>query len=133
MNRFSIVLYVLKNEIFISETILKKIISDLDLKLKMNFGSNVLSINVVELPLVCSSSLVYFIKNQLEKRVVFRKVIRNAILQIKQSSVSFRGIKIQLSGRLNGAEIARTEWVREGSIPLNTLLADIDYTSFFAL
>ena len=62
------------------------------------------------------------IVEQLEKRVAFKRAIRE-----EMKYVFARGIKIQVSGRLNGAEIARSEWVREGRVPLQTLRADIDY------
>jgi small subunit ribosomal protein S3 len=61
----------------------------------------------------------------LEKRVAFRKAIKKAIGRAQAAKVL--GIKVQVSGRLNGAEMARTEWIREGRVPLQTLRADIDY------
>jgi small subunit ribosomal protein S3 len=65
------------------------------------------------------------IANQLERRIMFRRAMKRAM----QSAMRFgaQGIKIMSSGRLNGAEIARTEWYREGRVPLHTLRADIDY------
>jgi small subunit ribosomal protein S3 len=62
---------------------------------------------------------------QLEKRVGFRRAMRKSV----DSALRFgcKGIKVRVSGRLNGAEIARTEWYREGRIPLHTFRADIDY------
>lgn len=68
-----------------------------------------------------------FIAQQLEKRVAFRRATRQAIQ--KAQRVNIQGIKVQVSGRLNGAEIARSEWVREGRVPLQTLRADIDYAT----
>jgi len=62
---------------------------------------------------------------QLEKRVAFRKAMKRAIQQAQKAKV--KGIKIQISGRLNGAEIARSEWAREGRVPLHTLRVPIDY------
>ena len=62
---------------------------------------------------------------QLEKRVAFRRAMKQAIQRSMRSGV--QGIKIAVSGRLGGAEIARTEWTKEGRIPLHTLRADIDY------
>lgn len=62
----------------------------------------------------------------LQKRISFRKCIRK-ILERYRIENELNGIKIQIAGRLNGAEIARTEWVREGRVPLQTLRADIDY------
>lgn len=67
-----------------------------------------------------------FVVEQLEKRVAFRRAVRQAMQRAQRAKV--KGIKIQVSGRLNGAEIARTEWVREGRVPLQTLRADIDYS-----
>jgi len=65
------------------------------------------------------------IATQLEKRIMFRRAMKRAM----QNAMRFgaQGIKIMSSGRLNGAEIARTEWYREGRVPLHTLRADIDY------
>lgn len=63
---------------------------------------------------------------QLETRVPFRRAIKNIAERAK--ATNSKGIKIQVSGRLNGAEIARTEWLREGRVPLQTLRADIDYS-----
>lgn len=68
-----------------------------------------------------------FVVEELEKRVAFRKAIRGALQKAKNQNV--KGIKIQVSGRLNGAEMARTEWIREGRVPLQTLRADIDYAT----
>jgi small subunit ribosomal protein S3 len=67
-----------------------------------------------------------FVVEQLEKRVAFRRAVRQAMQRAQRAKV--KGIKIQVSGRLNGAEIARTEWVREGRVPLQTLRANIDYS-----
>ena len=68
-----------------------------------------------------------FVAEQLEKRVAFRRAVRGALQRAKKKNV--RGIKIQVSGRLNGAEIARSEWIRDGRVPLQTLRADIDYAT----
>ena len=67
-----------------------------------------------------------FIVDQLERRVPFRRALRLAIQRAKQGNV--KGVKIQISGRLNGAEIARSEWVRKGQVPLQTLRAQMDYS-----
>ncbi len=85
-------------------------------------------INVVEVARVDADAALVaeFIAQQLERRVSFRRVIRQAIQRAQRAGVE--GIKIQVSGRLNGAEIARTEYTREGKVPLHTLRADIDYS-----
>lgn len=67
-----------------------------------------------------------FIVEQLQKRIPFRRAMKQAIQRAQKASV--KGIKIQVSGRLNGAEIARSEWIREGRVPLQTLKAKIDYS-----
>ena len=71
--------------------------------------------------------LANLVAEQLEKRVAFRRAIRTALQRAQKENVN--GIKIQVSGRLNGAEIARSEWIREGRVPLQTLRADIDYAT----
>jgi small subunit ribosomal protein S3 len=73
-----------------------------------------------------ASLLADFITQQLEKRIAFRRAVRQATQRAQKASI--KGIKIQVSGRLNGAEIARSEWIREGRVPLQTLRADIDYS-----
>ena len=86
-------------------------------------------INVLEVAKVnLNASLIGdLVVKQLEDRVAFRRAIREAMQCAQEDNVS--GIKIQVSGRLNGAEIARSEWIREGRVPLQTLRADIDYAT----
>jgi len=67
------------------------------------------------------------VAEQLEKRIAFRRATRTILQRAQRQDV--KGIKIQVSGRLNGAEIARSEWIREGRVPLQTLRADIDYAT----
>ena len=68
---------------------------------------------------------------QLEKRISWRRALKKAIASAIRGGV--RGVKVQVSGRLDGAEIARTEWYNEKSVPLHTLRADIDYGTAEAL
>ncbi|MGQ9685877.1 MAG: 30S ribosomal protein S3 [Thiobacillaceae bacterium] len=84
-----------------------------------------LNIEEVRKPETDAQIIADSIANQLEKRIMFRRAMKRAM----QSAMRFgaQGIKIMSSGRLNGAEIARTEWYREGRVPLHTLRADIDY------
>ncbi len=65
------------------------------------------------------------VAQQLERRIMFRRAMKRAVQNAMRLGAG--GIKIQVSGRLNGAEIARTEWYREGRVPLHTLRAEIDY------
>ena len=62
---------------------------------------------------------------QLEKRIMFRRAMRRAVQSAMR--LGAKGVKVMIAGRLNGAEIARTEWYREGRVPLHTLRADVDY------
>jgi len=66
------------------------------------------------------------IASQLERRVMFRRAMKRAVQNTMRAGA--KGIKVEVSGRLGGAEIARTEWYREGRVPLHTLRADIDYS-----
>jgi len=65
------------------------------------------------------------VAQQLEKRIAFRRAMRRAVENAKRFGA--RGVKVRVSGRLNGAEIARSEWSLDGQLPLHTLRADIDY------
>ncbi|MGF1567900.1 MAG: 30S ribosomal protein S3 [Nodosilinea sp.] len=89
--------------------------------------SRQIKVNVVEVSRVDADAALVaeYIIQQLERRVSFRRVVRQAIMRAQRAGIE--GIKIQVSGRLNGAEIARTEWTREGRVPLHTLRADVDY------
>merc|ERR1712228_59686 len=88
-----------------------------------------LTINVFEVEKVDLNAtlLANLVADQLENRIAFRRAIREALQRAQKQNVN--GIKIQVSGRLNGAEIARSEWIREGRVPLQTLRADIDYAT----
>ena len=70
------------------------------------------------------------IASQLERRVMFRRAMKRAVQNSMKAGA--QGIKVELSGRLGGAEIARSEWYREGRVPLHTLRADIDYATMRA-
>lgn len=67
------------------------------------------------------------VAQQLERRVMFRRAMKRAVQNAMRQGAE--GVKIQVGGRLGGAEIARTEWYREGRVPLHTLRADIDYST----
>jgi small subunit ribosomal protein S3 len=90
-------------------------------------GREVLPINIQEVrrPELNAQLVAESIAMQLEKRVAFRRAMRKAV----DSALRFgcKGIKVRCGGRLNGAEIARTEWYLQGRLPLHTLRADIDY------
>nr|YP_009405535.1 ribosomal protein S3 [Lobelia petiolata]ASA37609.1 ribosomal protein S3 [Lobelia petiolata] len=72
--------------------------------------------------------LAEFIADQLKKRVSFRKAMKKAIELSEQANT--KGIRVQIAGRIDGKEIARVEWIREGRVPLQTIQAKIDYCSY---
>ncbi len=103
--------------------------SDIE-KLKKEIGNITegdVSVNIVEIkkPELDSQLVADNIAQQLERRVAFRRAMKRAVQSAMR--LGALGIRVNCSGRLGGAEIARTEWYREGRVPLHTLRADIDY------
>jgi len=84
-----------------------------------------LNISEIRKPELDAQLVADSIAQQIEKRVMFRRAMKRAVMSTMRSGAL--GVKVRVSGRLNGAEIARTEWYREGRIPLHTFRADIDY------
>jgi small subunit ribosomal protein S3 len=115
---------------------LEKLREDLQKKLRKAFGQRVesrqFSIQVIALqePDKEARLVAEFVATQLEKRIAFRKAMKQGLQRACRAGVT--GIKIQVSGRLNGAEIARSEWVREGRVPLHTIRTEIDYCHYEA-
>jgi len=101
-------------------------IEKLKKELQLATGRDVnLKIQEISKPELDSQLVAEGIAQQLEKRIAFRRAMRRAV----DGTLRFgaKGIKVRISGRLNGAEIARTEWYLSGQLPLHTLRADIDY------
>ena len=103
--------------------------SDIE-KLKKSVSKMVsgdVNINILEVkkPELDSQLVADNIAQQLEKRVAFRRAMKRAVQSARRLGAG--GIRVNCSGRLGGAEIARTEWYREGRVPLHTLRADVDY------
>ena len=107
---------------------IEKIKSELKKVVKQDVKLNVVEVKQPDLDaqLVADS-----VTQQLEKRIMFRKAMKRAVQNTMRQGA--KGIRIEVSGRLNGAEIARSEWYREGRVPLHTLKADIDYATSEAL
>ena len=101
-------------------------IDDLRAEVSKYLGKQVI-INVVEVARIDVDALLVAesVAQQLEKRVAFRRAMKQAMQRTMRAGA--QGIKIMVSGRLGGAEIARSEWAKEGRIPLQTLRADVDY------
>ncbi len=84
-----------------------------------------LNIEEIRKPELDSTLVAQSVAQQLERRIMFRRAMKRAVTNAMR--LGAEGIRISVSGRLNGAEIARREWYREGRVPLHTLRADIDY------
>ena len=95
----------------------------------MKIHPNNVKLNIEEIrkPELDAKLVAESIANQLERRIMFRRAMKRAVSNAMR--LGALGIKVSVSGRLNGAEIARTEWYREGRVPLHTLRADIDYAT----
>lgn len=95
----------------------------------------VIVLRKVDFPQIEPSFVAQSVAKKLEKRMPFRRAVKTALTDFKKSAKKAKldpkqkGIKIQVGGRLNGAEIARAEWIREGRIPLHTLQAKIQYAT----
>ena len=95
-----------------------------DLSAKMGVPVHI-NIEEIRKPDVDARLVAQNVAQQLERRVMFRRAMKRAVQNTMR--IGAKGVKIMISGRLNGAEIARTEWYREGRVPLHTLRADVDY------
>ena len=84
-----------------------------------------ISVEEIRKPELDATLVAESICQQLEKRIMFRRAMKRAVTNAMRLGAG--GVKVMVAGRLNGAEIARTEWYREGRVPLHTLRADIDY------
>jgi small subunit ribosomal protein S3 len=102
-------------------------IESLKSELRRIMGVQQVHVNIEEIrkPEIDAQLIADSIAQQLEKRIMFRRAMKRAMQNAMR--LGAQGIKIMSSGRLNGIEIARTEWYREGRVPLHTLRADIDY------
>nr|YP_009538930.1 ribosomal protein S3 [Caragana rosea var. rosea]YP_010831439.1 ribosomal protein S3 [Caragana rosea]ATQ37504.1 ribosomal protein S3 [Caragana rosea var. rosea]WFG49735.1 ribosomal protein S3 [Caragana rosea]WFG49888.1 ribosomal protein S3 [Caragana rosea] len=97
---------------------------------KLNCVNRKLNIAITRIPNAYRDPniLAEFIAGQLKNRISFRKAIKKAIELAEQAGT--KGVKVQIAGRIDGKEIARVEWIREGSVPLQTIRAKIDYCSY---
>jgi small subunit ribosomal protein S3 len=104
---------------------IEKLRSEVAHLIKMKIQDVRLNISEVRKPELDAQLVAEGIAQQLERRVMFRRAMKRAVTNTMR--VGAEGIKVKVGGRLNGAEIARSEWYREGRVPLHTLRADIDY------
>jgi len=96
-----------------------------DVTKMMNLPSVHINIEEIRKPELDAQLVAESIAQQLERRIMFRRAMKRAVQNTMR--IGAEGVRINVGGRLNGAEIARTEWYREGRVPLHTLRADIDY------
>ena len=101
----------------------RNLIRLLQLKNQKNYY---VGIKFIKNPFEDATLIAKFIADQLEKRTPFRRAVKQTIKKVQRTEM--KGVKVQVSGRLNGIEIARSEWKRDGKVPLHTLKAKIDYT-----
>ena len=92
---------------------------------KIHINNVKINIEEIRKPELDAQLVAEGIASQLERRVMFRRAMRRSVTNAMR--IGAEGIKINVAGRLNGAEIARSEWYREGRVPLHTLRADVDY------
>ena len=104
---------------------IEKLRAEVAQKLGMHINDVRINISEVRKPELDAQLVAEGIAQQLERRVMFRRAMKRAVTNTMR--VGAEGIKVKVGGRLNGAEIARSEWYREGRVPLHTLRADIDY------
>ena len=102
---------------------IRNLIRTLQVETKKNYY---VTIEFIKNPFEDATLIAKFIADQLEKRIPFRRAVKQTIKKVKNTST--KGIKVEVSGRLNGIDIARSEWKRDGRVPLHTLNASIDYT-----
>jgi len=96
-------------------------------KLKIKIARDIkLEIREIKNPWSCAALVAQMSAQQIEKRMPFRQVIKKTIERV-MSNREVKGIRMEMSGRLNGIEIARREWLSQGKLPRNTIRADIDY------
>jgi ribosomal protein S3 len=101
----------------------RNLIRELQIKTNKNYY---IAIQFIKNPFEDATLIAKYIADQLEKRIPFRRAVKQTIKKVQRTNM--KGIKIQVSGRLNGVEMARSEWKRDGKVPLHTLRAKIDYT-----
>ena len=134
MNFLNLDIYIAKPFLFLglNESKFFSLRENLSRYLFRQFGFREINLKLIEVVDSDSNAalLANFVRLELEKRLPFRRVIKAAVLKAQNKNVL--GVRVQVSGRLNGAEIARTEWIKFGKMPLHTIRANIDYSTSIA-
>jgi small subunit ribosomal protein S3 len=110
---------------------IEKLRNEIAALIGLNVNNIKINIEEIRKPELDAHLVAESIAQQLERRVMFRRAMRRSVSNAMR--LGAEGVKINISGRLNGAEIARNEWYREGRVPLHTLRADVDYGTAEAL
>lgn len=110
---------------------IEKLRAETAARLGLHVNNVKLNIEEIRKPELDAQLVAESIASQLERRIMFRRAMKRAVSNAMR--LGALGVKVSVAGRLNGAEIARTEWYREGRVPLHTLRADIDYATAEAL
>ncbi|OIP75429.1 30S ribosomal protein S3 [bacterium (Candidatus Gribaldobacteria) CG_4_9_14_3_um_filter_36_15] len=113
--------------------VVEKLKKDLVKKLQIKEGKREMKIEIQEVksPWFSANICAQWIAQQIKRRVQFRRVMKMALSKI-MSQKGVKGARVEVAGRLNGVEIARTEWLKEGQLPRQNLRADIDYGTSLA-
>lgn len=104
---------------------IEKLRAEVSKRLGLHVNNVKINIEEIRKPELDAQLVAESIASQLERRIMFRRAMRRSVSNAMRLGAG--GIKINIAGRLNGAEIARNEWYREGRVPLHTLRADVDY------
>jgi len=104
----------------------EKIKNDIENNILKRKGELRIEVKEVKKPWMSATLVAKWMANQIEKRVGYRKVLKAALARI-MSNKEVKGARVQVAGRLDGVEIARTEWLKEGRLPRQTIRADIDF------
>lgn len=136
-DQIHLTIYTVNPEILISDlkNLPYKIRLSESLGKQLNKRNLVIVLKKVKYPNINAGFIAQSLAKKLEKRMPFRRAVRTILSDFKKGAKQAKldprqkGMKVQVAGRLNGAEIARTEWVREGRVPLHTLQAKLDYAT----
>lgn len=120
----------IKQKIKLINLLIKYYIRNLVRQIQYKYNVYVyISKNILEHPFQNSNLIAKYIGDQLQKRIPYKRILKNIFQYIDELNLTY-GIKIQISGRLNGQEMARTEWQQEGQLSLNTLRKKINYSFY---
>nr|YP_009657531.1 ribosomal protein S3 [Trigonella foenum-graecum]QCO74512.1 ribosomal protein S3 [Trigonella foenum-graecum]QJA26579.1 ribosomal protein S3 [Trigonella foenum-graecum]WCR63283.1 ribosomal protein S3 [Trigonella foenum-graecum] len=130
IDRIQVIIYMGLPKLLIEDNPLRIEELQTNVQKKINCVNRKMNIGITRIPNAYRDPniLAEFIAGQLKNRISFRKAIKKAIELAEQAGT--KGVQVQIAGRIDGKEIARVEWIREGRVPLQTIRAKIDYCSY---